>query len=319
MPTCKHCGAEIEFRYVDGRCVPIHPDGGWHCGSWSAANTYRAPYHSAPSPREWHEKEFTHPTHCPECGADVYFIRHNGGSVWVEELGWPWPKHACFDKPDHPTRTFSAWTIKSSRLTSPKLGVITRIRTDLRHAEPRLEIRLTDSSRVSLVLRWTPPDSSLLGALVIISREDSLLLHADHAEIPFHSFSILQYPTPANPAGRMVYCLRCGTFHEQGSFCHLPSVNPHPQTEHPQPNSAQSPQLERRIRTAIDSIINQAWASVGQITPPSKRLKEAKQTALRLIQALPHAIKGQVEHRLTANKWALLISAAPPVPPNPPQ
>jgi hypothetical protein len=27
----------------------------------------------------------------------VFFIRHNGGNVWVDPpLGWPWPKHSCF-------------------------------------------------------------------------------------------------------------------------------------------------------------------------------------------------------------------------------
>lgn len=41
--------------------------------------------------------EFAHPTRCPMCGAVVYFIRHNGGSVWLDDLGAPWPKHACFD------------------------------------------------------------------------------------------------------------------------------------------------------------------------------------------------------------------------------
>lgn len=33
---------------------------------------------------------------CPKCKMPVYFIRHNGGSLWVEELGWPWEKHGCF-------------------------------------------------------------------------------------------------------------------------------------------------------------------------------------------------------------------------------
>jgi hypothetical protein len=27
----------------------------------------------------------------------VYWVRHNGGSVWIDELGPPWPKHPCFD------------------------------------------------------------------------------------------------------------------------------------------------------------------------------------------------------------------------------
>lgn len=36
-------------------------------------------------------------TICPHCGATVFFIRHNDGSVWLDSLGWPWPKHACFE------------------------------------------------------------------------------------------------------------------------------------------------------------------------------------------------------------------------------
>jgi hypothetical protein len=39
-----------------------------------------------------------HETQCPICGSDVFFIRHNGGSVWLDPpLGPPWCKHPCFD------------------------------------------------------------------------------------------------------------------------------------------------------------------------------------------------------------------------------
>lgn len=35
---------------------------------------------------------------CPKCSAEVYFIRpQNGGAVWFDELGPPWPKHPCMD------------------------------------------------------------------------------------------------------------------------------------------------------------------------------------------------------------------------------
>lgn len=41
---------------------------------------------------------FTAEVHCPKCRRLVYFVRHNGGSVWLDELGQPWPKHPCYDK-----------------------------------------------------------------------------------------------------------------------------------------------------------------------------------------------------------------------------
>lgn len=37
-------------------------------------------------------------SNCPKCGQAVYFIRHNGGSVWLDPpLSPPWYKHPCFD------------------------------------------------------------------------------------------------------------------------------------------------------------------------------------------------------------------------------
>ena len=33
---------------------------------------------------------------CPECCQGVYFIKtENGGSIYFDELGPPWPKHVC--------------------------------------------------------------------------------------------------------------------------------------------------------------------------------------------------------------------------------
>ncbi len=40
---------------------------------------------------------FTRPSRCPQCDARVYFLLHDGGSVWLDApLAWPWPVHRCF-------------------------------------------------------------------------------------------------------------------------------------------------------------------------------------------------------------------------------
>ena len=36
------------------------------------------------------------PTSCPICSGQVFFVRYNNGSVWLDELGPPWPIHGCF-------------------------------------------------------------------------------------------------------------------------------------------------------------------------------------------------------------------------------
>src|SRR5438046_2499546 len=65
--------------------------------------------------------DFCRPTKCPKCGAPVFFVRHNGGSVWFDRLGKPWPKHGCFD--DNYT-SFIPIVSFSSSLQSPLLGIV---------------------------------------------------------------------------------------------------------------------------------------------------------------------------------------------------
>ena len=69
MAHCDRCGQSIEFRWVGGRLVPLHLDG--PCGG------LRGERPREPQPTCW-------ATECPECAAEVFFIRHNGGSIWVD-------------------------------------------------------------------------------------------------------------------------------------------------------------------------------------------------------------------------------------------
>ena len=82
----------------------------------------------------WESSDFCGPSRCPKCGADVFFIRHNGGSVWVDELGWPWPKHGCFDDSSSTGYRFIASLLVRYREVEdkPELGrVIKRIYLNL--------------------------------------------------------------------------------------------------------------------------------------------------------------------------------------------
>ena len=64
-------------------------------------------FHRQPPEVDWAWRDsYAAPTTCPRCGERVYFVRHNGGCVWLDELGWPWPKHECFD--DRPEPRWSA-------------------------------------------------------------------------------------------------------------------------------------------------------------------------------------------------------------------
>lgn len=96
---CYRCGEEIEFRVIDGQTRPM----GCQCGSggsgWSDSNT--SSYASYPFTRcaSWASDHGDHGgnSKCPWCGEQVWFVRHNGGCVYLDGLGPPWPVHACFD------------------------------------------------------------------------------------------------------------------------------------------------------------------------------------------------------------------------------
>jgi len=97
MNTCCFCGSDIIFRYVQGKCVPIHLGGVW-------CEKYRGKYTDSQNNNSdaFQSEDMCRPTTCPECGGEVFFIRHNDGSVWIDELGWPWPKHACMESNKEP-------------------------------------------------------------------------------------------------------------------------------------------------------------------------------------------------------------------------
>lgn len=94
MPTCNLCGEEVEFRYIGGRPKPIHASGRWCTGHISGYSPAVAkPFETIVS--------YVNPNaHCPLCGERVFFYQSsNGGRVFFEHLGWPWPKHPCTDSP----------------------------------------------------------------------------------------------------------------------------------------------------------------------------------------------------------------------------
>jgi hypothetical protein len=85
---CEFCGSEIIFRTIGGIVTPIHVEKSDCIGR----RLYRRDQEGVP-----------HFVKCPKCEGAVIFLRSNGGSVWLDSLGPPWPKHACFDQESRKT------------------------------------------------------------------------------------------------------------------------------------------------------------------------------------------------------------------------
>ena len=149
------------------------------------------------SANEWEKQDFTYQTTCPECGSfPVYFIRHNNGSVWVDELGWPWPKHGCFDKPNEPTHTFGAWVDRIEYLNNPKFALVLRSDISIDGNEIVLKIRTNGNTLFLVFANKSFANPAFLGAMVIVSLQDHVLLHPDLGRMPFRSkIEILEHGT----------------------------------------------------------------------------------------------------------------------------
>lgn len=148
MPICSRCGNEIEFRYIDGRCIPLHFDGG--CSGSARSDVYDYAGYSRSKESSCFQ------TKCPECKKPVYFIRHNGGSVWIDPpLGPPWYKHPCMDKTYVAAKGIRSSAVPESALAKFKqsegliIGVVT-------------EAEAATSKRCSLITIETGKDVSIV-------------------------------------------------------------------------------------------------------------------------------------------------------------
>jgi hypothetical protein len=112
---------------------------------------------------EYRDDDFCLPTSCPICGASVYFVRHNGGSVWFDDLGPPWPKHVCFDD------EVPAQSLRIQLAAVPKsiFGVVIETKSG---AVPRIVVRCSDGCVIDCECDATWDLEANLGKLIILER-----------------------------------------------------------------------------------------------------------------------------------------------------
>lgn len=169
MPHCHYCGEKIDFRYTyDGRCVPIHPSGQCYGRSYPHSYHYRgyAVY-------DYSEQDFCTPSKCSYCGEGVYFIRHNGGSVWIDPpLGWPWNRHPCYydikiNRNERYTDISIDFGVNIELAKNINLGLIIREGNpfDTNNYTALLIKQTSDKGRCIAIKN---PSTSLLGSLILI-------------------------------------------------------------------------------------------------------------------------------------------------------
>ena len=100
-----------------------HPPGctcGWGGVNYGHATTPARERYSPSAARQiW--RSFVNPNaRCPECQSPVFYYQsENGGRVFFDRLGWPWPKHPCTDRPTWRWPAGSGFRLKEEDLKEP--------------------------------------------------------------------------------------------------------------------------------------------------------------------------------------------------------
>jgi hypothetical protein len=163
---CDYCGREIEFRYIDGICRPMHFDGaGWCNACGSRGNNGTIAY-------QYEDQDLCWPTQCPRCSRPVFLIRHQGGCAWLDGLVRPWPTHDCF-RDQSSEQPFKKFRTMAPSFGEEILGLVVRLRASpeqpMQHTH--LAIECASGRRFCAPVEGVQID--LLGQLVLVFADKS--------------------------------------------------------------------------------------------------------------------------------------------------
>ena len=123
-------------------------------------------------------------TTSPECGESVYFVRHNDGCVWLDSLGWPWPKHRhCNDAADYLNRFLTQ--IIATRHGIEATPILGRIVKRIHRSFDLLYLVVTETGQLASLS--APPNlAHLLSGIVVLRFTEEGLLLDDISHNPVH-------------------------------------------------------------------------------------------------------------------------------------
>lgn len=180
MATCKKCGKEVTFKIINGRPVPLHLDGSCS-GSFEDYSGFNVSNEST-----------SFVTDCPRCSSEVLFIRHNGGSVWIDPPpGPPWYKHPCFEKDEQRTKPtlLSEYELdkRNYDLKNHSLGIVKSTRVD--NEKAFTDITLETDALAPKEIRLKNNAGFLLGRLCVYDNDNNEVWPIDEPSFIFIKYA----------------------------------------------------------------------------------------------------------------------------------
>ncbi|AUO22873.1 hypothetical protein C0058_13120 [Pseudomonas sp. NC02] len=218
MSICSRCGNTIEFRYVNGRCTPIHIQG----ACISAGNSMVTDYSGYTISLE----STCFCTHCPICRSEVYFIRHNGGSVWIDPpLGPPWFKHACFEPDSNIKSTLLSASENHYHPTQNEIiGVVKASHVDNLKAYTRLTIETGKLDNINLKVKNNA--GFLLGKLCVYEPASGRIWPAEAPSYIFGTDKWVNRKRKNLVKNNMTICPKCNkSIKEQNMKMHMRNIH----------------------------------------------------------------------------------------------
>lgn len=117
---------------------------------------------------QYRDDEVCRPTKCPTCGNPVFFVRHNGGSVWFDQLGPPWPKHPCSHSDRYSARLHTMLRAAAVEEDSSGFGVVVEVQLGSPEDDMLIRVRGWDNRLIDWRRRPRQHQSHLLGRLVAL-------------------------------------------------------------------------------------------------------------------------------------------------------
>ena len=155
---------------------------GWCQGGGGGGGGARLSYGSLPAAgtrTTWDGDGCCYPTSCPICGASVFFVRHNGGSVWFDSLGKPWPKHSCFFDDGYGVRLRTRLGQPSEGTRFSFFGVVLETVVTNPGKSGRIVVQCSDGRKIDEQFNTTSDLTKYPGSLVVVEEGEPgrYLLH----------------------------------------------------------------------------------------------------------------------------------------------